>query len=64
MEDLNVPKKIHILLDKACVNRSNIVKNYVEEKNINLLFNVPYSPETNPIEIVFTKVKNIVRNKK
>lgn len=63
MKDLTVPENVHILLDNASIHKSSVFKNYVEENKINLLFNVPYSPETNPIEMVFSKIKNIVKSR-
>ena len=32
--------------------------------DIELIYNAPYSPEYNPIENVFSKVKNIYKNRK
>lgn len=63
MKDLIIPENIHILLDNARVHRSKLFKSYTDENKINLLFNVPYSPETNPIEMVFSKTKNIVKSR-
>jgi transposase len=63
MKGILLPENSHILLDNARVHTSNIFKDYVKENNINLLYNVSYSPETNPIEMVFSKVKNIVRSR-
>lgn len=53
----------YVFLDNAGIHRSKIVSEYVRRKNINLLFNVPYSPEFNPIEIVFSKLKKLVRDR-
>ena len=60
----NIPdiKEKHLFLDNACIHHSKIVTEYVKKNKINLLFNVPYSPEYNPIEIVFSKLKKLVRD--
>lgn len=56
-------EKYYFLLDNARIHHAVIVKNYIGETNCEFLFNVPYSPELNPIELVFSKVKNLVRKK-
>jgi transposase len=33
----------------------------MKQNNIIPIYNVPYSPETNPIETIFSKVKHIYR---
>ncbi len=55
-------KNKYLFLDNARIHHSKIVSEYVKHKNINLLFNVPYSPEYNPIEIMFSKLKKLVRD--
>ena len=52
----------YLFLDNACIHHSKIVTEYVKTKKIKLLFNVPYSPEYNPIEIMFSKLKNLVKD--
>lgn len=51
-----------LLLDNARIHHSKIVKKFMETKSSELLFNVPYCPELNPIEKVFSKSKHIVRS--
>ena len=65
---INYVKKInkksnrkYILLDNARVHHSNDLKKYMINKSNKLLYNVPYNPETNPIEQMFNKVKQFVR---
>jgi len=53
-------KNKYILLDNARIHHSLIVKEYIKNNNINFIFNVPYHPEFNPIESVFSKSKRIV----
>lgn len=52
-----------LLLDNARIHHAKIVKELINELGHNLFFNAPYSPEFNPIELVFSKVKYIVRTK-
>ena len=40
-----------------------IVKAFAHDNDINLKFNPPYSPEFNPIELAFNKVKSNYQNK-
>lgn len=60
----NIPntKGKYLFLDNACIHHSKIVKQFIKDKKINFIFNVPYSPEYNPIEIMFSKLKKIVRD--
>ena len=49
----------YLLLDNARIHHSKIFKEFIKENNqIKLLFNVPYSPEYNPIEKVFNEIKH------
>lgn len=51
-----------LLLDNAPIHHYKKLQNFVEGiKNVDLLFNVPYSPESNPIEKVFSEVKMNLR---
>jgi transposase len=51
------------LLDNASIHRSILLKEYINTTNCKLLFNAPYSPEYNPIEKVFSKIKPLIANK-
>lgn len=44
-------------MDNLSVHRSNLVRDFMIKNDIAWLFNVPYSPDTNPIENVFSLVK-------
>lgn len=57
----NANTKYHLLMDNARIHHSKIVKNYIVSKNYNTLYNVPYSPEYNPIEQLFSKLKGYVK---
>jgi transposase len=54
----------YIILDNARIHHSKILKSFIEKiKNAKLIYNVPYSPEYNPIEMVFSEVKKYLRDK-
>ena len=50
-----------ILIDNVCFHHSKVIKNLVESTSNIIIYNVPYNPETNPIEFVFSIIKNYVR---
>jgi len=52
-----------LLMDNARIHHSKILKAYLDKHNLNIIYNVPYSPEYNPIENVFSKVKINLRKK-
>lgn len=51
-------KKFALFLDNASFHKTNLVRDAAEELGIRLIWNVPYSPEYNPIESCFSVVKN------
>ena len=55
----------YILLQDNCrIHHSKIYKKYIQPmNNIKLLYNVPYSPEYNPIEYIFNDIKRYIRGK-
>jgi transposase len=52
---------ISILMDNASIHRTERVKQLLENKGFQSLFIPPYSPELNPIEYVFSSIKNEYR---
>jgi transposase len=50
-----------VVLDGLGAHRTERVRELVEGRGAELLFLPPYSPDLNPIEEAFSKVKNIVR---
>ena len=52
-----------LILDNVSFHRSAIVKNTATEKNINLLYIPPYSPDFNPIENAFSVLKSALRKR-
>ena len=63
----NISKKINnkkvLFMDNAVIHHSKIFTEYIKTNNKKILYNIPYCSELNPIEMVFSKVKNIVRCK-
>ena len=54
----------YILLDNARIHHYKKVKEFINTKpNIDCIYNIPYTPETNPIERVFNDVKQNLKNK-
>jgi transposase len=49
------------VLDKLGAHRTERVRELIEERGAELVFLPSYSPDLNPIEEVFSKIKNIVR---
>lgn len=45
------------LMDNARIHHSKIIKKHMEGLTNKILYNVPYSPKTNPIEQSFSKIK-------
>ncbi len=50
-----------VVLDGLGAHRTNRVRELVEERGADLVFLPSYSPDLNPIEEAFSKIKNIVR---
>ena len=53
-----------IIMDNLPVHHAKIVKDYLNEKQINVLYLPAYSPELNPIEEAFSKIKNYIKKQK
>ena len=50
-----------IVMDNLSVHKSKRVEKLIEEAGATLLFFPPYSPDFNPIEEAFSKLKSILR---
>ena len=50
-----------VVLDGLGAHRTDKVRNLIEERGAYLVFLSPYSPDMNPIEEAFSKIKSIVR---
>jgi len=57
-------KNKHLLMDNAKIHHTKKLKEYTKNKNINILYNIPYCPEFNPIENVNSMIRNEVRYNK
>jgi transposase len=53
-----------VLMDNLSVHKSAWVRDLVEEKGCQLWLLPSYSPDLNPIEEAFSKVKNLIRKAK
>ena len=53
-----------LIMDNLKVHHAKNVKAYLNEKGINVLYLPAYSPELNPIEEAFSKIKNYIKRKK
>ena len=50
-----------VVLDKHVAHRTEKVKDLIEERGADLVFLPSYSPDMNPIEEAFSKIKQLVR---
>lgn len=50
-----------VVMDNLTVHKSKRVRRLIEEAGATLLFLPPYSPDMNPIEGAFSKVKSVLR---
>lgn len=46
------------------MHRAKIVQNYLNKNDIKFLYIPPYSPELNPIEEAFSKIKQYIKKQK
>ena len=53
-----------VLMDNLSVHRSGWVRDLIEQKGCQLWLLPSYSPDFNPIEEAFSKVKNLIRKAK
>ena len=61
---LDIYNTYHIILDNARIHYYGKFLKYMnKKKHIELIYNIPYTPETNPIECVFNDVKRYIKNK-
>lgn len=54
-------KWIVLFVDNARIHHAKKVKKYCEQNNIKLIYLPPYSPELNPIEFVWKRIKKVYR---
>ncbi len=64
IKTFDFPINTTIIFDNVSFHRSKIISNFIEERGWNLLFTPPYSPWFNPIENIFSVIKNNYRKYK
>ena len=65
LKKLSLNHKWSLLIDNARIHHYKKLKNFINEQpNINIIYNVPYSPESNPIERVFNEAKHYLKKMK
>jgi len=60
-KNINIFRNRCILHDNARIHHYTKLKEYCLDNNINLIYTPAYSPEFNPIELVFSEIKTIFR---
>ena len=58
LKQLDVDNKKYYLLDNARVHKTKKFNSYLENNEMNLVYNAPYHSETNPIENIFSMFRN------
>jgi transposase len=53
-----------LILDNHPVHRAKSVQSFLKQNNINFLYLPPYSPDLNPIEEAFSKIKQYIKKQK
>lgn len=63
ISDIIIPKskKASLLMDNARIHHYRKFVDQMKEDNINIIYNVPYSPQFNPIEYIFNVLKTEIR---
>ena len=59
----NFTKPMYLLMDNCRIHHSKVILNYIKDTEHQIIYNVPYCPEFNPIEMVFSKFKSIMIKK-
>ena len=50
-----------LLMDNAAIHKTKKFQDYSKHENINILYNIPYNPETNPIKMLFCPIKKNIK---
>jgi len=62
VKSTNSNQKRKLLMDNARIHHYKKLKSFMKRiKKCKIVYNVPYSPEYNPVERVFSKTKNLLR---
>ena len=59
--EANPGEKLCLFMDNLAVHSSEKSKRYMRELGIRYIYNLTYAPEYNPIELVFSKIKQKFR---
>ena len=54
-------RKCYLYMDNLAVHKTIDVKTLMTELNIHPIWAPPYSPDYNPIEFIFSKLKSVVK---
>jgi len=60
-KDININNNKTLFLDNASIHHSKTFMNYVKESKTNVLYNVPYHSDKNPVEYIFSKLRGIIQ---
>ena len=61
-EFINGKYKNHlIIMDNAVIHKSKVIRETIENSDNDLLYSVPYHPETNSIEEFFSQLKHYIK---
>ena len=61
---LDMNNTYHIVMDNAKIHHyKKLTKYIIKKSNIEIIYNIPYTPETNPIEHVFNDIKRYIKKK-
>ena len=53
-----------LIMDNSPIHHAKIVQQYIQDNHIKVLFLPAYSPELNPIELAFSKIKHALKSDK
>jgi len=53
-----------LIMDRHPVHYAQLTQNYLESKAVKFIYLPAYSPELNPIEEAFSKIKNLIKKQK
>ena len=51
-----------LLMDNAPIHKTKKFTNYCNKNEVNVLYNIPYNPESNPIEMIFNPIKKFIKS--
>lgn len=60
--EINKGKKVYVIMDNAKMHTAHCIDNFafIHKKNLKIIYLPPYSPELNPQENIWSKVKNLI----